>query len=308
VGEILHCATCGKELPEEAKFCLECGAATAPVPANPPLSRRELWLGRPSPPPDTPRKARLAPAPRSRRREGIEPLWYPPNGAGPKKASHASAWTVGIVVGIALFGVVLGVALVPKGTPHQSTTTAPAAATPLALQASALVPTLPTIGPDTGIVYPTPVSYLLRGSITAPDCASGYNLDGAPVTIRNERNEVIGSGPAQVTYQTQQAEQRIAQAQAAMQSATNQLVNTVNGPPSSPQDAVSRFRQANDAADAARRQYEQTASGFQCVAMFAVSVPEARFYQIQVGTHSGPSYSFDDLRTADFKLDLSLGH
>jgi Zn-finger nucleic acid-binding protein len=31
VGEILHCAVCGRELPEGAKFCLECGTA---VPAQ----------------------------------------------------------------------------------------------------------------------------------------------------------------------------------------------------------------------------------------------------------------------------------
>jgi len=44
-----------------------------------------------------------------------------------------------------------------------------------------------------------------------------------------------------------------------------------------------------------------------CKVSFAVAVPKASFYQIKIGTHSGPSYSFDELQSMNFHVDLSLG-
>ena len=46
--------------------------------------------------------------------------------------------------------------------------------------------------------------------------------------------------------------------------------------------------------------------GSSCVVRFDVDVPKANFYQIKIGTHGGPSYSFEDLQTNDFELQLSL--
>lgn len=39
---------------------------------------------------------------------------------------------------------------------------------------------------------------------------------------------------------------------------------------------------------------------------FTVDVPKRNFYTITVGTHSGPSYSFQDLESLGWKVDLTL--
>jgi hypothetical protein len=45
----------------------------------------------------------------------------------------------------------------------------------------------------------------------------------------------------------------------------------------------------------------------QCSVTFAVDVPKADYYQFKIGTHAGPSYSFDEMESNDWQLDLSLG-
>jgi len=52
--------------------------------------------------------------------------------------------------------------------------------------------------------------------------------------------------------------------------------------------------------------YERTESGDVQVT-FAVDVPKRKFYTITVGTHEGPSYSFDELESNGWQLDLTLG-
>ena len=46
--------------------------------------------------------------------------------------------------------------------------------------------------------------------------------------------------------------------------------------------------------------------GGSCVVEFEVNVPKANFYQVKIGSHGGPSYSFEELQAQDFQLDLSL--
>ncbi len=43
-----------------------------------------------------------------------------------------------------------------------------------------------------------------------------------------------------------------------------------------------------------------------CVVTFEVEVPKASFYQVQIGTHGGPSYSFKEMEAVDWQMDLSL--
>ncbi len=45
----------------------------------------------------------------------------------------------------------------------------------------------------------------------------------------------------------------------------------------------------------------------QCSVTFTVDVPKADYYQIKIGTHAGPSYSFDEMESNHWRLDLSLG-
>jgi len=53
------------------------------------------------------------------------------------------------------------------------------------------------------------------------------------------------------------------------------------------------------------RAYE--AAGNACIATFALSVPRAQFYQLTIGTHGAPTYSFDDLQQRGWKVELSRG-
>jgi hypothetical protein len=49
-----------------------------------------------------------------------------------------------------------------------------------------------------------------------------------------------------------------------------------------------------------------TGSGFGCEVDFDVEVPKATYYQVTVGTHGGPSYSFEELQAQNWRLDLTL--
>jgi hypothetical protein len=44
-----------------------------------------------------------------------------------------------------------------------------------------------------------------------------------------------------------------------------------------------------------------------CHATFSTNVGPARFYQIRIGTHDGPTYSFEDMAAAGWNLKLGLG-
>jgi hypothetical protein len=46
--------------------------------------------------------------------------------------------------------------------------------------------------------------------------------------------------------------------------------------------------------------------GGSCAVDFATEVPKATFYQITIGTHGGPSYSFEEMQNMDFTVALSL--
>lgn len=95
---------------------------------------------------------------------------------------------------------------------------------------------------------PTPSKVAIKGEITAPTCYRGYNLVGASVQIRDEKNELIGTGSTS----------------AAMNSA-------------------------------------------RCVASFEVDVPtSAKFYQVTVGSHTGPPYSQEKLQSQDWHMAMSM--
>jgi hypothetical protein len=90
--------------------------------------------------------------------------------------------------------------------------------------------------------------FAIKGSLSAPECGSGYEIEYANVEVRDQNDRLIGSA-------------------------------TTGG---------------------------DTADGFGCEVSFDVDVPKATFYQVTVGTHRGPSYSFEELQAQDFALDLSL--
>jgi hypothetical protein len=50
-----------------------------------------------------------------------------------------------------------------------------------------------------------------------------------------------------------------------------------------------------------------TLAGTGCVVEFTIQgLPEADFYQIEIGTHGGPSYTFEELETANWDIELTL--
>jgi hypothetical protein len=109
-------------------------------------------------------------------------------------------------------------------------------------------------------------TYHLKGSLTAPHCLGGYNIIDAAVTVRNEKNEIIAST-------TTTADDK-ARAVAAVERSISEL---------------------------GRGQ-----SGAECRVQFQSPVPVAKFYQITIGTHSAPSYSFDEMHSRSFAVDLDL--
>jgi hypothetical protein len=89
--------------------------------------------------------------------------------------------------------------------------------------------------------------YEVVGSLEAPECGGGYDIEFASVKVRNEAGDLIGSA--------------------------------TTGP---------------------------DVGEFVCRVRFTVTVPEAEFYEFTIGTHGGPSYSFEELQGRDFRVELSL--
>lgn len=98
---------------------------------------------------------------------------------------------------------------------------------------------------------PLAEKHTISGSLTAPECAGGYDIENAAVELRNENNKLIGS------------------------TTTGLDQGTISG---------------------------------MCTVEFTISdVPKASFYQVTVGSHSGPSYSYQEMKSSGWRLDLSLG-
>jgi hypothetical protein len=104
---------------------------------------------------------------------------------------------------------------------------------------------------------PTPTStpvptFTLMGTLQAPVCGSGYNIEYANVIVRDENNTVIGNAT------------------------TSANVNS---------------------ADTSKP----------CVVQFVVpNLRKAERYQIRIGTHDGPTYTFDELQSRNWTIQLYL--
>lgn len=92
-------------------------------------------------------------------------------------------------------------------------------------------------------------TYPMKGTLAAPECGGGYDIEFVSVEVRDQNDKLIGSGTTGVD--------------------------------------------------------ETVGSG--CEVSWEVEVPKATFYQVTVGTHGGPSYSFDEMEAIDWNLDLTLG-
>jgi hypothetical protein len=114
---------------------------------------------------------------------------------------------------------------------------------------------IPSPTPQVVIVYvtstpqPAEQTFLVTGTITAPDCFGGFAISNANVTITNERNEIVGA------------------------TATSECHN------------VSTTRTGTS---------------------FTLNVKRAEFYQIKIGTHGGPTYTFDQMQQMGWHLTLTL--
>lgn len=52
---------------------------------------------------------------------------------------------------------------------------------------------------------------------------------------------------------------------------------------------------------------ETTSTGYLCTASFTVpDVPKAKFYDVTIGTHGGPSYTYEEMQRNEWTLELSL--
>lgn len=96
-----------------------------------------------------------------------------------------------------------------------------------------------------------PEGRIIEGTLTAPECGGGYDIEGAPVELRDEKDELIGA-------------------------TTTGMNEPDRGWPN-------------------------------CVVAFTIEqVPRAKFYSLTIGTHDGPSYSYSEMGSFGWKIDLSL--
>jgi hypothetical protein len=121
------------------------------------------------------------------------------------------------------------------------------------------------------------------------------------VTVRNERNEVIASTTTVPEPEPQAMEDQANVLVAQMDQLTASYPPT-GTPPAGSADAqqLAQLRQQFDALLASGT------SGGACVVAFSAPVPDAQSYQIRVGTHETPPYSFSDLQERGFRVGLSL--
>lgn len=93
-------------------------------------------------------------------------------------------------------------------------------------------------------------TYTIHGTITAPKCAGGFNIENAAVEVRDQDNKLIGASQTGIN---------------------------------------------------------ENLPGRKCKTAFQVDVKKADFYQVNIGSHSGPSYPFAEMDAINWKLTLSLG-
>jgi hypothetical protein len=116
-------------------------------------------------------------------------------------------------------------------------------------------------------------TYTLKGTIEMPAADCSASIWDAPVTVKNESGKVIA--------------------------VSSTGGNTNPGPTDVPTgDTSAQDKAAYNAALAAWNPV--------CAAAFTVTVPRAQFYQLQIGTHGAPAYSFSELQQDNWHIALSL--
>jgi hypothetical protein len=92
--------------------------------------------------------------------------------------------------------------------------------------------------------------------------------------------------------------------------------HTITGTLSAPQcgggydiiNANVEVRNENDTLIGSATTVKKADVGGQCTVGFTIpEVPQAKFYSIKIGSHSGPNYSFDQMQQNNWTVDLSLG-
>ena len=149
----------------------------------------------------------------------------------------------------------------------------------------------------------TPTSYNLKGVLTAPECAGGYSITNAAVTVRNEKNEIVATAttvmppaPPGTTLEDKRAS--INNQLDAVESERKQILSkypfqgtdflgkpvsfpTGGTPPAGSTDA-DRLVQLASQEQQLQTQYNalpDAPSG--CTVTFSATVPRAQFYQIK---------------------------
>jgi len=157
-------------------------------------------------------------------------------------ADHPGKWRVQITIdgpSIKSAGFILTVKAKAETTPTPMPT-----ATPTQTPTATAVPPTPTSTP-----VPT---FTLMGTLQAPVCGSGYNIEYATVIVRDENSTVIGNATTSANL---------------------------------------------NSADTSKP----------CVVQFVVpNLRKAERYQIRIGTHDGPTYTFDELQANNWTIQLYL--
>jgi len=141
-----------------------------------------------------------------------------------------------------------------------------------------------------------PPSYQIAALLTATKCGGGFNVTNASVVVRDEHDTVIGAATT-----GENVAPRPTPPPGAL------LLYEVNG------DPLTRFRTDDDRAQVVRLTSQDyaaiavwVAAVQLCQVKFFVNVPKAAFYQMTIGTHKSPTYSFDEMLAQGFRQELTL--
>jgi hypothetical protein len=155
--------------------------------------------------------------------------------------------------------------------------TAVSLAGPMAHKTAAIMVRKTVLAMVAGVTATAGATFTLHGTLQADDCASGSNIENASVEVKNENNKLIGN--------------------------TTTSLNQFG--PLKPGDDTAANRAYLKAQDPARRNSLLAIMAY-CKVSWAAEVQRAQRYQIKIGTHEGPVYTFDQLQKLNWHLDLNL--
>lgn len=144
---------------------------------------------------------------------------------------------------------------------------------------------------------PTPSSFTIQGVVKATpatfsditgqaqsDACRDYKLESAQVIVKNESGTILATGSTGANARPKPTE-----------------------PPADEQADVRQHGLIGASKQAVQDEYDFALAYDSCLVTFTATVPRANFYQMTIGTHAAPTYSFDQMVQMGWAVSLSLG-